>query len=220
MTAPPMNDCWNRIGVRGDVSCPELQRRVHCHNCPVHAEAALALLDREPPAGTHAGWTTHFAEPLASAVTGTVAIFVFRIGGDWFAMPVGLVAEVAPERTIHTLPHRRRELVLGVVNLHGALVVCLSLAAMLGLDSAASSRPERQFERARMLMLRQGDVRAACPVDEVSGIHRVDPAALVETPPSVAGARACVTHVWRWRDGTVGVIDESLLCQAIRRSVA
>jgi chemotaxis-related protein WspD len=186
----------------------------------VHAEAALALLDREPPAGTQASWTTHFAEPLATGTSGTVAIFVFRLGRDWFALPVGLVAEVAPERTVHTLPHQRRGVVLGVVNLHGALVVCLSLGAVLGLDGDSASAPERQFERARMLMLHQGDVRAACPVDEVSGIHRVDPAALVETPASVAGARACVTHVWAWRDGTVGLIDATLLCQAIRRSVA
>jgi chemotaxis-related protein WspD len=220
MTEPPVNDCWSRIGVRGDVSCPELQHHVHCHNCPVHAEAALALLDREPPAGTHASWTRHFAEPLETGTSGTVAFFVFRLGRDWFAMPVGLVAEVAPERTIHTLPHRPHGVVLGVVNLHGALVVCLSLGAVLGLDGVGSGATERQFERARMLMLRQGDVRAACPVDEVSGIHRIDPAALVETPAAVAGARSCVSHVWPWRDGAVGVIDTTLLCQAIRRSVA
>ena len=219
MTGQPVNDCWNLIGVRGDVSCPELQRYIHCHNCPVHADAALALLDREPPAGTHAGWTTHFAEPLATETSGTVANLVFRVGRDWFALRVGLVAEVAPERTIHTLPHRRGGGVLGVVNLHGALVVCLSLGAVLGRDGVASSTTERQFERARMLMLRHGDVRAACPVDEVSGIHRVAPAALAPTPASVAGTRDCVTHVFTWRDTTVGVIDETLLCQAIRRSV-
>ena len=219
MTEPAVHDCWNRIGIRGDVSCPELPRHVHCHNCPVHAEAALALLDREPPAGTPASWTAHFAEPVATATGGTVAIFVFRIGRDWLAMPVGLVAEVAPERTIHSLPHRRRGAVLGVVNLHGALVVCLSLGAVLGLDGVVSP-PERQFERARMLMLRQGDLRAACPVDEVNGIHRVAPAALVETPVPVAGARACVTHVWTWHGRAVSVIDDTLLSQAIRRSMA
>ncbi len=33
MTA--QGDCWNRIGVSGDRSCPELATVVHCHNCPV-----------------------------------------------------------------------------------------------------------------------------------------------------------------------------------------
>jgi chemotaxis-related protein WspD len=218
MSEQPVNDCWNRIGVRGDVSCPELQRYVHCHNCPVHATAALALLDREPPAGTHAGWTAHFAQPLTTGAGGTQPIFVFRIGRDWLAMPTGLVAEVAPERTIHTLPHRRRGAVLGVVNVHGALVVCLSLGAVLGLDGAPGAT-ERQFARGRMLMLRQGELRVACPVDEVSGVDRVEPGALVDTPAALAGARACVTQVWTRRDDTVGVLDEALLGQAIRRSL-
>jgi hypothetical protein len=65
-------------------------------------------------------------------------------------------------------------------------------------------------------------------VDEVSGIHRVEPSALVGTPAfdsaqakaAIAGARACVSHVWSWRGETVGVLDEALLGQALRRSVA
>jgi len=228
MTDQPVNDCWNRIGVRGDVSCPELQRYVHCHNCPVHAAAALALLDHEPPAGTHAGWTAHFAEPMVAAPAESVAILVFRVGGDWLAVPASLVGEVAPERDIHTLPHRRRGAVLGIVNVHGALVMCLSLGAVLGLDTPAPAGAPRPFARGRMLMIRHGDLRAACPVDEVSGIHRVEPSALVGTPAfdsaeaktATAGARACVSQVWSWRGETVGVLDEALLGQALRRSVA
>jgi chemotaxis-related protein WspD len=219
MSEQPVNDCWNRIGVRGDVSCPELQRHLHCHNCPVHAAAALTLLDREPPAGTSTGWTAHFAEPLAGTVTGTVPIFVFRIGEDWLGMPAALVTEVAPERTVHSLPHRSRGAVLGVVNVHGSLVVCVSLSAVFGLD-AAPAGAARQFARGRMLLVRHGDLRVACPVDEVSGIQRVEPAKLVETPAAVASARACVTQVWMRRDDTVGVIDDTLLGQALRRSLA
>jgi chemotaxis-related protein WspD len=219
MSDQPVNDCWNHIGVRGDVSCPELQRHVHCHNCPVHATAALALLDREPPAGTHAAWTAHFAAPLTVAAAETVPLFVFRVGADWLAMPAALVVEVAPERTVHALPHRRRGAVLGVVNVHGALVVCLSLADILGLDAPAAAAP-RPFARGRMLLVRHGDVRAACPVDDVLGVQRVEAAALLETPAAVTGARACVTRVWMRRDDAVGVLDEGLLGQAMRRSIA
>src|SRR6185503_3675015 len=218
MSDQPVNDCWNRIGVRGDVSCPELQRHVHCHNCPVHAAAALTLLDHEPPAGTNAGWTAHFAEPLARAAAETVPLFVFRVGADWLAMPAPLVAEVAPERTVHSLPHRRRGALLGVVNVHGALVVCVSLGAVLGLDAAPAHAAPRPFTRGRLLLIQHGALRAVCPVDEVSGIHRVEPTALVETPAAVAGTRACVTRVWTRREDTVGVLDEALFGQALRRS--
>jgi chemotaxis-related protein WspD len=148
-----------------------------------------------------------------------VPIFVFRVGEDWLGMPAALVTEVAPERTVHTLPHRARGGVAGVVNVHGSLVVCLSLGAILGLDAAPAATAVRPFARGRMLLVRHGDLRAACPVDEVSGIHRVEPAALVDTPAAVAGARACVTQVWMRRDDTVGVLDETLLGQALRRSL-
>ena len=35
-----IDDCWNRIGVRGDGSCPELKQYVHCRNCPVYSAGA------------------------------------------------------------------------------------------------------------------------------------------------------------------------------------
>ncbi len=41
-----VDDCWNRIGVRGDKTCERLAEHVHCRNCPVHAAAANRLLDR------------------------------------------------------------------------------------------------------------------------------------------------------------------------------
>jgi chemotaxis-related protein WspD len=182
----------------------------------VHAAAALALLDQEPPPGTGAAWTTHFAEPRVEPVTGTVSLFVFRIGLHWLAVPTSFVAEVAPERTVHTLPHRRHGAVLGVVNVHGALRVCLSLGAVLHLEATKADLPQA-FERARMLILSHGDLRAACPVDEVSGVHRVAPSTLTDAPPAAGGP--CATRVWSWNGHVVGVLDDALLGQALHRSL-
>ena len=41
-----VDDCWNRIGTRGDQSCPRLPEYARCLNCPVFEEGAAALLDR------------------------------------------------------------------------------------------------------------------------------------------------------------------------------
>ncbi|WP_454689387.1 chemotaxis protein CheW [Achromobacter aloeverae] len=41
-----IDDCWNRIGIRGDQSCPRLREHIHCRNCPIYAAAATRLLDR------------------------------------------------------------------------------------------------------------------------------------------------------------------------------
>ncbi len=215
-----IDDCWNRIGVRGDGSCPELERHVHCHNCPVHAAAARALLDQEPPPEAAAAWTAHFSEVAKVEPGGAVSLFVFRIGGEWLALPTGVVTEVAPLRRVHSLPHRRAGTVLGVVNVHGELLVCVALASALGLDVARNPRRDTTVVvQQRLVMIRLGDVRAACPVDEVSGVHRVPPGELAETPGSVAGGHSCATKVWQWKDRCVGLLDDELVARAVTRSL-
>ena len=42
MTLP--TDCWNRIGVRGDASCPELADCAHCRHCATYSASAARLL--------------------------------------------------------------------------------------------------------------------------------------------------------------------------------
>src|SRR3981081_1849213 len=62
-THAALDDCWNRIGVHGDRSCAELQRHIHCRNCPVFAAAARALLDVPAPADFRQIATEHFTRP-------------------------------------------------------------------------------------------------------------------------------------------------------------
>ena len=54
-------DCWNRIGVWGDRSCPELASAVHCHNCPVFATAGRQFLDVPSPSGYLEDWAERLA---------------------------------------------------------------------------------------------------------------------------------------------------------------
>ncbi len=83
-TAPlRLDDCWNRIGVRGDRSCPELKTHLHCRNCPVHATAVATLLDRELPPDHLARWTEHFSRPVEQKEAGLHAVVIFRIGAEF-----------------------------------------------------------------------------------------------------------------------------------------
>ena len=38
-----IDDCWNRIGVHGDKSCPLLDEHVHCRNCAVYALSLIHI---------------------------------------------------------------------------------------------------------------------------------------------------------------------------------
>lgn len=221
----PLNDCWNRIGVRGDASCPELVQYVHCRNCPVFAAAAGDLLDRELPPGYLAEWTKHFAEPEVVRDPDTHSGVIFRIGQEWLALPTALFEEVAEERAIHSLPHLRNKMVLGLVNVRGELLVCISVARMLGLEAAvaagAAKADERQAGARRLLVIRYENVRAVFPADEVHGIHRYHPRELKEPPATVTKASPTYTRaLLPWRNKSVGLLDEQLLGYALSRSLA
>ena len=173
-SAAAMNDCWNRIGVRGDASCPELAEHAHCRTCPVFATAALTLLDRELPAGYAAEWMGYIAQKRGAAkAKERRSAVLFRLGAEWFALPTIAVDEVAELRGIHSLPHRRGGMLLGLVNVQGELIVCVSLARVLGLENAvASTAGEQGPRRARLLVVRSEGGRIAFPVDEVERTQR------------------------------------------------
>src|ERR1700679_1678049 len=59
---PGDDDCWSRIGVSGDRTCPELNSHIHCRNCPVFATAARTFFDRPAPEGYLAGWSRWLAK--------------------------------------------------------------------------------------------------------------------------------------------------------------
>ena len=217
------DSCWNSIGVRGDSSCPELERYFHCRNCPVYERAALGMmLDGDVPANYMEEWTSHFARPKRGADGETLTVVIFRIGQEWLALPMGAVTEVADLRPIHSLPHRRSDVMLGLANVRGELLVCVSLGQVLGLEQPAEANREiRRGAHPRLLVIRHGTVRSACPVDEVHGVHRVRSRELKNVPTTIARATATYSKaILSWKGVSVGLLDHELLCYTLLRSVA
>jgi chemotaxis-related protein WspD len=219
-TGVVMHDCWNRVGVRGDRSCPELATYAHCRNCPVHAAGATKRLDAEPPAGYLAERTRHFAERAGPKDTDARVAFLFRVASEWLALPMWVVAEVTQVPVMHSLPHRRNGVVLGIASVRAQLTVCVSLAKLLGVQPADAQPERRKTAYRRLIVMRRDDVRAACPVDDVHGIHRYSPKELRDVPATVARASATYsTAVLSWQGHTVGVLDEDLLFYTLKRSL-
>lgn len=216
-----VNDCWNKIGVRGDGSCPELVRYIHCRNCPVYFAGAVAMLDRPAPSDYLAEWTNHFAEPKQAQESETRSAVIFRIGAEWLALPTQVVSEVTNARTIHSLPHRRSGVVIGLANVRGELVVCASLAHVLGVEPAANNQDKLRKQHARLLVIRREDVRMVCPVDDVHGIHRFQSRELQEVPTTIVKAAASYSKaILSWDKHSVGLLDEERLFSMLKRSIA
>jgi chemotaxis-related protein WspD len=214
-----MDACWTVIGVRGDHSCPELRQHVHCRNCPVHAAAAVALLECEPATDYIAAWTTHVSAPKAHGDRNAEPLLIFRVDAEWFALPTAVVEEVTRIPPIHSLPHRQRDAVLGVTNIRGTLTPCVSLSRLLALDPPADA-PEAHSWRRRCLVIRRASTRVACPVDEVHGILHVPHEDLKDLPATLAkSATRFSRKALTWNERSVGVLEEQPLFAALGRSL-
>jgi chemotaxis-related protein WspD len=208
---PGQGDCWNRIGVHGDRSCPELPGVVHCHNCPVFATAGRRFLDAPSPPGYLEEWTRRLAAPIQESSADLHGALIFRIGEEWLALPVRALVEVTGPRRVHRVPHRGG-LLAGLVNIRGELHLCAHLDQALGLAPGPD-----EAARARLLVVRRDGERWVFPVDEVDQVHRYAPADLARVPATVGRALARLTRgVLRHGERAVGVIDDERLFQSLR----
>jgi chemotaxis-related protein WspD len=214
VSAKLIEGCWKTIGIYGDASCAELQQHIHCRNCPVYASAAVQLLDVDTPAHYAQDWTEHVAAAKPPAQSETTSVVIFRVAAEWLALPSAVFKEIAADRPIHSLPHRRNGALLGVVNIRGELLVCASLKQILGVEIgfAAAGAP-------RMLVIQQNGDRTVCPVEEVHGVERFDLQELKKVPATLAGAAVSyIKAVLFWRRRSVGVLDAELLFHALNRT--
>jgi len=215
-----IKDCWNTIGVRGDGSCKELVQHVHCRNCPVYSKAAAHLLDREPPSDYIAHWTEQARQAKRTAEQAAVSVLIFRIRSERLALPTRALTEIASLRPIHSIPHRRGGAIVGLANIRGELLVCVSLQELLRVQTPPDSETSANAA-ARLLVIQRDGMRAVCPVDEVHGIERILERDLGPVPATVRGADATYTRaLMTWRTHSVGLLDEQALFQGVNRSVA
>jgi len=236
VTLAALQQCWRRIGVSGDRSCPELEAYIHCRNCPVIAEAARAFFDREAPEGYVESWERLLEEPEEEAEADGLSALIFRVGSEWLALPIGVLVEVTSMRTLHRIPHREGTVLEGLVNVRGQLQVCVSLHRLLGLHAASSqvsAIPENKSETkgaaegsaGRLLVVERqgtrGGERWVFGVDEVAGVQSVDRSDMRTTPSTVnqSSSRFCRT-LFKADDRIIGMLDEARIFDGLRDLVA
>lgn len=214
--AQAIDDCWNRIGIRGDKSCPLLIEHIHCRNCAVYSAAATRLLDRY---ALQQEDRMQLSDAVESEVK-TRSLLMFRLGEEWLGLATRSLVEVAPQQTIHSLPHQRSRALLGVANVRGALVACLSLVELLGLDSVSSAASGTRV-MPRMLIIAANGGPVVLPVDEVDGIHAIEERILDAASRSGAQNNAKYTRgVLQFKGRSLRWLDEEQLLSAVTRSLS
>ncbi len=213
------NDCWKKIGVTGDRSCPELKKVIHCHNCPIYAAAGRNLLERTAPTGYVNTWTNLLSRDKDIEITyrvasaDTISVGIFRIGAEWLALPAKLFKEVTENAVIHILPQRSNEVLLGLVNVRGEIQLCISLQALLGIETAVvNSQNINPLVYGRMVVIEKAGSRWVFPVDEIYGIHRIYGNELGNVPATVNKIADNYTKgMIKWQSQNVSYLDDELL---------
>lgn len=192
------------------------------HAGALHRQAA-ELLDRLPVVPVDpAPWRAAVGREAAARGT---PLLLFRLGDEWLALPASAIESVAPMCGWHSVPGHRQPACLGLVNLRGALVPCVSLEALLGVQPTprAETVPSNALRTSasRLLALRHGHHLSAFPVAEVHGTVTPARQALGPVPSTALGASdGLAVAVLPWREHIVGVLDPLRVGAAFDRSLA
>lgn len=217
-----LDACWNRIGVYGDKTCPELEKHIHCRNCPVYSKAAIYVLDRDRDSGALLETTRLFSANKVMSERGTHSAFIFRIHQEWLALSTSVFDEVADLRSIHPVPHRRDGVVLGLANIRGELLACMSLSVLLGIEDLQAGPPvASQITHKRLLIIGAGRNRIAFPVDQVHGAERYNHSSLTPVPSTLSKSMASYSRaILSWNDHSIGLLDDELLFHSFTKALA
>ena len=227
-----LHDCWNQIGVMGDRSCSQLATVMHCHDCPVYAEAGDSLLEREPPQNYLDEWINILAEtPVEQEETEgdeivirtaeAISVMIFRLGNERLAFPVRILQEVTHPCVIQPLPHRSNKLFLGLVNIRGETLLCASLSYLLNLavNQEVSSIPNA-INTKRMMVAGQGVDKWVFPVDEVHGVYRFHLNELKDAPVVISKAAEAYTEgIINWQGKKVNYLNSELLLCTLNQKI-
>jgi chemotaxis-related protein WspD len=210
-------DCWNRIGVKGDRSCPKLREVIHCHNCEVFADAARAFLDRAAPDGYLSEITESLSRSGDLKPAESVSVVVFEVGDQLLAIDTKAVVEVTSPRRAHRIGHRNGRIFSGIVNIHGQLELCCSLSGLLQIEAAAGDAAPGG---ARMLLVEHAGLRWSFEVEAVHGVHRFEAEAVSPIPAtSQQGAGSYMQSVLSFGERRAGQLDLDKTFRALESSL-
>ena len=191
------------------------------------------MLDGPIPDGYVEAWSRHFAQAKAELPRDAETTVLFRIQQEWFGLPVAVLMEVVERRPIHSVPHAPSPALLGVVNIRGQLLICISLARILRMTETSSSAPADKTNPERFLIARTTEGPIVFPVNEVFGVCQYRTGELRPVPATVARSDGHFTRAMLpWARAQVdeaegeppvelvGLLDEQTLFSAVNRGLA
>ena len=216
-----IDDCWNKIGIAGDKSCPELKEFIHCRNCKNFERARFGLFKKELPLDYQREWTKHLSFKKDEGIMDKLVLLVFRIGKEWFGLQPQAIKEVTGSASLHSIPHRTDNVLKGFVNIHGITQMCISLSEFLELDKIEKKETDKSDKIfKRMIVMEWENDRWAFTVDEISGIHVFQISRQKKVPETLAKASGnYAKSIFELDNKDVGYLDHELIFNSLKRNV-
>jgi chemotaxis signal transduction protein len=187
---------------------------------PGEASALERLLDRPVSGAELAAAGVLAARPAEARGRGGTGHLIFRIGRETAALPARLLRRVTPAVPVVPIPHRSSNVLRGMCNIRGELVLCADLRRLLDLPDRGEEPPGGDDSR-RMIVIGPAHDCWALEVDGLAGVERLDPASLRPPPVTVAYALRSFTAGVGEIDGRcVTVLDGDRILAGIRSGIA
>lgn len=165
MTLPAY--CWERVGVEGDMTCPQLETHKHCRHCSEYQQSAQTVFQRNTGEAYRLELERKLAQDAPTLQGEKIPAMTFRLGDIWLAFHASIYEHIVPGVRPHSIPWRNNEVLRGIINSDGELLLVYDLQAALGLEAFDLSPETLQF---RILLCHYQNKRWALPVDEVGEI--------------------------------------------------
>ncbi len=207
-------DCWNQTGVWGNQTprCSRLQEVIHCRNCDVFTQAGRRLFENAANLEYVGEWadSKSIAE-VQESVADNSSYTVFRLGNEWLALRTRMVKEVSEIGVTHCLPHRNKEILKGLMSVHGQLVPWISLEGLMGIAQDDAVKNGRH----RCIVIESHQHVFVFSVAQVHGVMQITANSMREAPAAlVVGGKKLLTGVVSWLEHDVGCLDGNALVGA------
>jgi len=214
-----INDCWNSIGIWGNKTprCERLQKLIHCHNCEIYTQAGTQLLDRPAEESYLAEWKNNLNQPRNDKNLNLKSALVFRMGDEWFALASKFVKEITHCDKHHSLPHRKNEVLRGLVNVNGELLLNVSLGYLFKINK---SETESKYTNERYIVINNENDLFAFPVTEVREIIHYNMEDIQATPSTIKKDTSCfINGIIQHKDTDVGILNSDLVFSALQKNI-
>ena len=136
------------------------------------------------------------------------SFIVFRVNNIWFALKTKYFFESFEVKYIHMVPHRTNDFFLGLVNIHGELVMALNLSSLISTD--ANNQDTNSEGIKRMLQIGNGEIRFVITADDVMGNIHIEKDKFETLPESIASVKdSFLKQRFTYRGNSILIIDDN-----------